>query len=570
MERLLFESAVRALFIAASTALVLRGMGINTAAERHRAWTVVVLLMLVLPFWTALGPDVPLRILPAPAISAQPAAQPLDAAIPSPLPVWAAGEIAAEPGPAVSHLSASSMPADSVRIDWRHALIGVYLAGVFLMLLRLAIGMVQARKLIRSAVLQDGRLTSGSCSSPITVGFLDPVVILPIEWQHWPPDQLKAILTHESEHANKYHPFAQWFALLNRAVFWFHPLAWWLERRMAALAEESCDAAVLAAGHSPQDYSEYLLNLARSMMRSGQRIGAVGMAMAGSSLNTRIRQILAGIPSQRISTPRIAFAMFCLTISAGVFGATTLSSRDVAVSNSSPDTPAVMDSAAQDLTQVDGEEQVAEQAVTNPLVIEVTDTSVPAPLDPVAVSVTEVLVNGPAAAPTPPLPTQASRDNTPAVPAPAIDRISAPIDVSLGLALVRTSAAVDALLPSAWWSDPLLVVQLGLDDAQKARIAEVFEQHRQEIVQSRERSRIEDSQLSQLLAVDRIDSEAVLAQIERVVQARAQMQRASAAVNLEIRRYLRPAQWLQLRAQVPITSLDSRVRFTVLPAVQRP
>ena len=54
---------------------------------------------------------------------------------------------------------------------------------------------------------------------------------------------------------------------LNRAVFWFHPLAWWLERRLSALSEEACDAAVLARGHDPFAYSEYLLGLARAMRR---------------------------------------------------------------------------------------------------------------------------------------------------------------------------------------------------------------------------------------------------------------------------------------------------------------
>ncbi len=46
----------------------------------------------------------------------------------------------------------------------------------------------------------------------------------------------------------------QWVALLNRAIFWFHPLAWWLERRLSALAEEACDDAVLKQGQDPVQY----------------------------------------------------------------------------------------------------------------------------------------------------------------------------------------------------------------------------------------------------------------------------------------------------------------------------
>src|SRR5512140_2695582 len=58
--------------------------------------------------------------------------------------------------------------------------------------------------------------------------------------------------------ARRRDPLVEWLALLNRAVFWFHPLAWWLERKLSALAEDACDAAVLRGGHDAHAYSEYL------------------------------------------------------------------------------------------------------------------------------------------------------------------------------------------------------------------------------------------------------------------------------------------------------------------------
>ena len=126
-------------------------------------------------------------------------------------------------------------------------------------------------------------------SHPVTVGWLAPVLILPRGWQRWPLAQLDAVLTHEAEHARRHDPLVQWLALFNRAVFWFHPLTWWLERRLATLAEEVCDAAVLAAGHSPQDYSDYLLEFARSVTREGRRLHVVAMAMPGSGQPERMR-----------------------------------------------------------------------------------------------------------------------------------------------------------------------------------------------------------------------------------------------------------------------------------------
>ena len=64
MERLFVECAVRAALIAVVTAVVLRAIGIKSAAARHTAWSSVMLTMLLLPVWTAWGPKAPIRLLP--------------------------------------------------------------------------------------------------------------------------------------------------------------------------------------------------------------------------------------------------------------------------------------------------------------------------------------------------------------------------------------------------------------------------------------------------------------------------------------------------------------------------
>jgi beta-lactamase regulating signal transducer with metallopeptidase domain len=113
-------------------------------------------------------------------------------------------------------------------------------------------------------------------------------------------------------------------ALLNRALFWFHPVAWWLEGHLSALAEEACDNVVLARGHSPQKYAEYLIDMARSITRSGARLNITGMAMPGSFLPRRIRQIMESGPVPRISRTRIACVAAACAITCTVFAAGTL------------------------------------------------------------------------------------------------------------------------------------------------------------------------------------------------------------------------------------------------------
>ena len=295
MQTLLFESAVRATLIAAAVALVLFVMRIKTASVLHAVWASVVVLMLLLPAWVAWGPKASLPILP-------PDRTPVIALLPPPLPAG---------------LADATPRASPVRQDGGYVLPNavtvIYFLGFGALLLRLVIGTIRAN-----------RLTNASCVVPVTVGLLHPRIILPKSSQRWPQAQMDAVLAHEGEHVRRRDPLFQWIALLNRAIFWFHPLAWWLERRLSGLAEEACDAAVLARGYDPREYSEYLLDLARSVQRAGTRIEAVGMAMPGIGLKHRIRQILSGVPVPRISRPRMACTLATCAAAATILAAGTL------------------------------------------------------------------------------------------------------------------------------------------------------------------------------------------------------------------------------------------------------
>ena len=289
---ILFESAIRVTLIAAIIALVLFAMRIKTASVLHAVWAGVVVLMLLLPAWVAWGPKASLPVLP-------PDRTPVIALLPPPLPAG---------------LADATPRTSPVREDRGYAsldpIAAIYLLGLGVLLLRLAIGTVRA-----------SRLTSASCVVPVTVGLLHPRIILPRCSQEWPQAQLDAVLAHEGEHIRRHDPLFQWLALLNRALFWFHPLAWWLERKLSGLAEEACDAAVIARGCDAREYSEYLLDLARSVERMGRRIDAIGMAMPGIGLKHRLRQMLSGVPIPRISRPRMACTVAVCAAAAGIFAA---------------------------------------------------------------------------------------------------------------------------------------------------------------------------------------------------------------------------------------------------------
>ena len=323
MLSLLLGCIVRSSLIALSTGFVLAILRVKSARVRHTAWASVVVFMLALPVWSVVGPKAVVRVFElGPAAVA----------------VAAAADVSVMTGGVAIH------PAAQRFWSAERIFIAVYLLGLIALLARLAIGTVRMESLRRLGRLVDGKLTSDACAAPITVGWLKPSVILPVRWPNWSGDHLNAALEHEREHARWRDPLVRWLALVNRAVFWFHPLAWWLERRLTTLAEEACDAAVLAHGHDPLEYTDYLLETARAMQRAGARVHAAGMAMAGGSLPGRIQRIVDAAPVPRTSRGTIVCAGAACMMMSGLFLASAVNYERMPINVRQPVVASVSDS----------------------------------------------------------------------------------------------------------------------------------------------------------------------------------------------------------------------------------
>ncbi len=303
MERLLLECSIRAALIALCAAAILATMRVKSAAAQHVVWTGVAGFMLLLPLWTAWGPKAAMPLLPAKTAISQ--ANPATGRR-----IEIEETTSPAGGPSINTLRDSTPEREW---PWGSIALFGYAAGALWLLLRLAIG-----------TMRMWSLSSADCVAPVTVGLFQPRVILPEGWTEWSPEQLGAILEHEHAHARRHDPLVQWLALLNRAVFWFHPLAWTLERKLAELAEEACDSAVLDQGYDPAEYAECLLDMERSVKEAGARTVALGMAMPGTGLPQRIRVIFDGPRQKKTSRIKIACIGVACSATAVLFGAGTL------------------------------------------------------------------------------------------------------------------------------------------------------------------------------------------------------------------------------------------------------
>lgn len=140
-------------------------------------------------------------------------------------------------------------------------------------------------------------------SVPVTLGLRDSVVLFPAEWRDWEAGELEAVLAHEISHVSRRDALVQRLALIHRAVFWFSPLAWWLDRHLADLSEQASDEAALANGADRTRYAETLLGFFATLEAAPQRVWWQGVSMAkAGQAEKRVDRILAwrGAMSNRL------------------------------------------------------------------------------------------------------------------------------------------------------------------------------------------------------------------------------------------------------------------------------
>ncbi len=131
---------------------------------------------------------------------------------------------------------------------------------------------------------------SESTLEPGILGIFRPVLLLPTGISNRLSDaQLKAIITHELCHVRRRDNLAATLHMLVEAVFWFHPLVWWIGARLVDEREHACDEEVLKLGSDPQAYAEGILKVCEFYVESPLLCAA---GATGSNLKKRIEAIM--------------------------------------------------------------------------------------------------------------------------------------------------------------------------------------------------------------------------------------------------------------------------------------
>jgi uncharacterized protein (TIGR03435 family) len=167
---------------------------------------------------------------------------------------------------------------------------------------------------------------------PGVFGILRPVLLWPREIDMRLDDaQVRAVLAHELTHARRRDNLTAAMHMFVEAIFWFHPLVWWIGARLVDERERACDEEVVRLGTDPDVYAESILKTCQFFVESPL---ACVPGVTGSNLKKRIERIMSDCPGGRLSRFAKAFlatiAIATVTAPVGI-GALTTPIRPAAV-----------------------------------------------------------------------------------------------------------------------------------------------------------------------------------------------------------------------------------------------
>jgi Spy/CpxP family protein refolding chaperone len=102
--------------------------------------------------------------------------------------------------------------------------------------------------------------------------------------------------------------------------------------------------------------------------------------------------------------------------------------------------------------------------------------------------------------------------------------------------------------PGTWWRNPNTIASLSLTADQQKKMDEIFRQNRLQLIDIKASLEKEQINLEPLLNANPVDSTKALAEIGKIAELRADLEKADAKMLLGLRALLTADQWTKLQA----------------------
>ena len=155
-------------------------------------------------------------------------------------------------------------------------------------------------------------LESDGHGSPLLVGILRPAIVLPkFTMSQLNASELRLVISHELAHVVRRDLVCSLIAAIIRAVFFFHPLAWFSERRMGLAQEMAADElAIQLQNQEPAKYASMLISVI-SKLGTVEMVPTMSVGAVGS--NWSLKQRLSAMRFMKPVSSRTAI-LYCFVL----------------------------------------------------------------------------------------------------------------------------------------------------------------------------------------------------------------------------------------------------------------
>lgn len=156
--------------------------------------------------------------------------------------------------------------------------------------------------------------------TPVTIGFIRPVILLPIAAvNQLDTDQVEAILLHELAHIRRHDYLLNFLVRLIQTLLYFNPFIRAFARIIESEREKSCDEMVIQFQYNAHQYASALLELERAAVPTSPALAvAAAGTRRGQQLLGRVENILGIKKQYRVSAMRLTGLLVAFALLASV------------------------------------------------------------------------------------------------------------------------------------------------------------------------------------------------------------------------------------------------------------
>jgi beta-lactamase regulating signal transducer with metallopeptidase domain/outer membrane protein assembly factor BamB len=175
---------------------------------------------------------------------------------------------------------------------------------------------------------------------PLTFGVIRPLVVAQQALiESLSAESLEPLLAHELIHVRRNDALVGLLQVVVECLWWFHPLVWWTNRRIAYTREQCCDEeAVTGLGCEPGRYARSLMAVLE-MNHQLRWLAAVPGIRRYEIIKQRLTHIMVNSGRFQRRTPRVHWLALAVVVLVCVPGANLPVSGQVAVADPEPQVP---------------------------------------------------------------------------------------------------------------------------------------------------------------------------------------------------------------------------------------